>query len=296
MTRINSPRSVDHLVLPVANIDTARRRYQALGFTIAPDGHHPFGTENCCIYFADGTFLEPLGIAQRETCEDYAKKGNAFIVNDQSYRFRRGNDGFSQLAIKSPDAKADRKLFKSAGISGGKTVRFSRQFEDRDGNEGKISFKLAFADDPRSPDTGFFACQVTSGPKLYRSTLQHHAIGAMCLREVLLSEINPTDFQYFFQSFLNQRETQIDSFSLSLDAAGTQVSVMTPSGIEAFFGIECDRRERGMRFEGFVLGVEDLEASGKLLSNNGVKFAQRHGRIIIPPAAGQGTHVILEQA
>ena len=71
-------RILDHAVLPVESLEVARARFSALGFTVAPDGVHPFGTENACIYLADGTFLEPLGIAQREDCEATARKGNVF--------------------------------------------------------------------------------------------------------------------------------------------------------------------------------------------------------------------------
>ena len=53
---------LDHVVLPVADLGVARARLTALGFTVAPDGLHPFGTANCCVYLADGTFLEPLAV------------------------------------------------------------------------------------------------------------------------------------------------------------------------------------------------------------------------------------------
>ena len=99
------------------------------GSPLPPDGRHPFGTENCCIFFKDDTFLEPLGIAQRETCEAKAIRGNTFVANDQNYRFRRGNEGFSHLVIKSDDARADHAAFKAAGMSGGKMVRFSRAYK-----------------------------------------------------------------------------------------------------------------------------------------------------------------------
>jgi hypothetical protein len=63
------PRALDHLVLPVHALDEARARLTRLGFTVAPDARHPFGTENACVFFADNTYLEPLGVASREECE-----------------------------------------------------------------------------------------------------------------------------------------------------------------------------------------------------------------------------------
>jgi hypothetical protein len=29
---------------------------------VAADARHPFGTENACVFFADGTYLEPLAL------------------------------------------------------------------------------------------------------------------------------------------------------------------------------------------------------------------------------------------
>ena len=39
-------RPLDHLVLPVDTLTQARRRLSNLGFTVADDARHPFGTEN----------------------------------------------------------------------------------------------------------------------------------------------------------------------------------------------------------------------------------------------------------
>ena len=60
-------RALDHLVLPVPSLELARAHLDALGFTIAPQGTHPFGTINACVFFADGTFLEPLAVGDPVT-------------------------------------------------------------------------------------------------------------------------------------------------------------------------------------------------------------------------------------
>ena len=296
MTDITPSRALDHLVLPVIDIDVARRRYEQLGFTVAPDGRHPFGTENCCIFFKDNTFLEPLGIAQRETCEAKAIKGNTFVANDQTYRFRVGEEGVSHLVVKSTDAKADHALYKSQGMSGGKMVRFSRRFKGADGSNNKVAFALAFAADQRSPDSGFFSCEVVTTSPADRRKLQSHENGVTGLKEVILSEANPTDFQYFFQTYLNQREMEVDSFGMAFDADGSKVTVMSPDGMSAFYGLDCRRQERGMRIEAFVLAVGDLKAAADLLASRNVTFTDRDNRLMIAPSAGQGTTLILEEA
>ncbi|RVA54992.1 VOC family protein, partial [Mesorhizobium sp. M7A.F.Ca.CA.001.08.1.1] len=63
MTRtITGTHPLDHLVLPTQSLEVARARLAALGFVVAPTGIHPFGTENCCVFLADGTYLEPLSV------------------------------------------------------------------------------------------------------------------------------------------------------------------------------------------------------------------------------------------
>lgn len=295
MTDHPSPRTVDHLVLPVTDIDVARGRYQELGFTVAPDGKHPFGTENCCVFFEDGTFLEPLGIAHRETCEEYAQQGNTFVRNDQTYRFRRGTEGFSHMVLKSNDAAADVAMFEKQGISGGASVHFSRAFETPGGEKGEVSFELAFAADPRAPDAGFFSCEVKNSPEADRSALYDHANGVRGLREIILSEVNPTDFQYFFQTFLNQREMGADSFGMSFETSGSEVTVLSPDGMQAFYGMETERAERGLRFQAAKLGVRDIDALAAHLTSQEIGFESRGGNLIVAPAPGQGLTLIFER-
>ncbi len=85
---ISSPHPLDHLVLPTVDIALARERLGKLGFTVAPDARHPFGTQNACVFLADKTYLEPLGVASAEQCEKSIMDGNVFVARDQAYRFR----------------------------------------------------------------------------------------------------------------------------------------------------------------------------------------------------------------
>ena len=247
------------------------------------------------MYLSDGAFLEPLGIAQRETCEEKARRGNTFVINDQSYRFRRSIEGFSHLVIQSDDAKVDHKRYQTKGMSGGKMVRFSRPFETPSGEKAKVTFHLAFATDARSPDAHFFACQNINAPKVDRSELQCHANGVVGLKEVILSEVNPTDFQYFMQTFLNQREMDADSFGMSFETGNGRVSVLSPEGMQAFYGMDCERNERGMQFQAYVLRVQNLATTRAHLEQQGVEFTVRGPRLLVAPAKGQGTTIMFEE-
>ena len=50
---------LDHIVIAVADLDTAIADFRSLGFTVQPGGRHPGRTShNALIVFADGAYFE----------------------------------------------------------------------------------------------------------------------------------------------------------------------------------------------------------------------------------------------
>ncbi|OAP34438.1 lactoylglutathione lyase [Sinorhizobium glycinis] len=280
-------RPLDHLVLPVADLARARRRLGDLGFTIAEDARHPFGTENACAFFSDDTYLEPLAIASREDCEAAALAGNAFVARDHAFRFRQGPEGLSAIVLGTPDAATDHIRYRSCGISGGEMLEFSRPMRLPDGREGLGSFRLAFAADLRAPDFFLFTCQRIRALPV-GSALTNHENGVIGIAEVVLSEPNPTDFQYLLQEAVDEREVSAHSFGMDIRAGSAKLSVLNPAGIQAFYGRSVSATERGLRGRAVVFRVADLEATRALFAQNDIEFAEMGGRLIVPEAPGQG--------
>ena len=280
-------RPLDHLVLPVAELARARKRLNDLGFTVAEDARHPFGTENACVFFSDNTYLEPLAVASREECEAAALAGNAFVSRDHAFRFRQGPEGLSAIVLGTPDAATDHIRYRSCGISGGEMLEFSRPMRLPDGREGLGSFRLAFAADLRAPDFFLFSCQRIRALPV-ESALHNHENGVVGIAEVVLSEPNPTDFQYLLQEAVDEREVAAHSFGMDIQAGSAKLSVMNPAGMEAFYGRSVSATERGLRGRAVVFRVTDLEATRALFAQNDIEFAEMGGRLIVPEAPGQG--------
>ncbi|WP_102958624.1 VOC family protein [Mangrovicella endophytica] len=273
-------RSVDHVVMPVGSLELARRFFEGLGFLVAPDAQHPFGTRNACVFLADGTYIEPLAIGVREDCEAAIRDGNLFVARDQAFRFRRGEHRFSAVAFASGDAEGDLAAFRAAGLGEGDILSFSRRFERPDGGSGEVSFRLAFAIDRRAPDASFFVCQPVHTVAPDRTPLTGHPNGVTGLKRLVFSEPNPTDFQYLLQDLAGQRDVLADSFGMSLAAANATIEVLTPEGLGARYG--CDRSpERGLRFEGIVLAASDAGRLRHALYGSGVGFEEHGGRMIV---------------
>ena len=294
MTQIRKPRPLDHLVLPTADLAVSRKRHEQLGFIIAPNGVHPFGTENACVYFADGTFLEPLAIGQRETAEAESLAGNVFTARDAAFRFRKGQEGFSAIVLGSEDAAADQKQFEESGISAGSILDFGRDFATPEGNTSRMDFRLAFAADLRSPDSFFFTCQRINVPKSDRSKLTAHENGVVGIKTVLMSEPNPTDFQYLLQEAVNERDVVAHSFGMDMKAPNAVLSVLTHAGLKAFYDLDTHGERRGILMRGIVFGVSDLAKTKYLLTSRALPFVERPGKLIVKPQTGQGAAYVFE--
>ncbi|MBD9372449.1 VOC family protein [Rhizobium sp. ARZ01] len=283
-----TPRPIDHLVLPVGDLSVARKRLTQLGFTVAADARHPFGTENCCVFLKDGTYLEPLGIANREECEAAARAGNVFVARDQAFRFRRSVDGFSAVAMATDDAWGDDERYAAAGFSAGEVLEFSRDMLLPDGQSGTGSFRLAFAVDMRAPDFFFFASQRVISLPSDRKALEEHPNGVVALSEIVLSEQNPTDFQYLIQLATDGREVEAHSFGMSVQTPRGRITVLNGAGMLGFYGVETAVMDRGLKGEAVVLRVNDLAHCRRHFKSNGIEFTERGDRLFVAPAPGQG--------
>jgi glyoxalase-like protein len=284
-----SPRPIDHAVLPVRDLATARNRLTKLGFTVAPEGHHPFGTANCCVYFEDGTFLEPLAVADAA-----ALAGNAFAARDAGYRQSAGNEGFSALAMGTGNAAADHAIFVENGFSAGQVLEFSRPFVGASGIEDTASFRLAFAADQRATDSLFFTCQRINVPKVDRGALQVHANCTSRIASVLLSADQPSAYASVLATVVGGAPpTDIDA-GIELRASDALVTVLTPARLHDEFGLN-GRAGRSLSLVGLIFETASAPACQGVLRAAQVPHERRGNRLIVQPAPGQGALFAFEE-
>jgi Glyoxalase-like domain len=285
---------IDHIVLPVTDIDLARERLGKLGFAVAPDARHPFGTENACVFFADKTYLEPLGVASVEECEETARQGNVFTARDQAFRFRCGNEGLSGIAFATTEAKRDHARFAESGVSAGSLLQFERPVKMPDGAESVAGFRLAFAGDLRAPDFFLFAVERINPLPADRGALETHANGVTGIVEVALSAPEPTAFGTFVCS-VAETGFQETGFGLDVPTANAKIGLMTPEGLEAYFDLPPSEDDRGLRGRAILFAVGDLAVTEAHLAANGVTYTRKGNRILVKPAPGQGVLFAFEE-
>ena len=279
--------ALDHLVLPTASLDAARARLGALGFTVAPTGVHPFGTANCCVYLADGTFLEPLAIAAAGACAAAVAGGNVFVARDHAFRAAWGDDGFSAIVLTSTDAAADHAAFLAEAISAGDMLTFSRPFQDASGNSDTASFRLAFAAAPGTAPF-VFTCERVDAPNVERSALERHANGASAILAVTVVAADPGAAAGFFAA-ATDAEGRADIDGVRFPLAGGEVVIRDPGADEP------PVRAAAFAYRAIVFAVADLSATRAILEANGIGFDASDIAITVAPAPGQGATFIFEE-
>lgn len=284
---------LDHLVLPVAGLDVAQARLGALGFTVAPNGIHPFGTANCCVHLKGGTFLEPLAIGDRSVADAAARDGNVFVARDRAFRDRHGEEGFSALVFGTIDAGADDSRFRAGSISAGNMLEFSRPFVDAQGKADTASFRLAFAAEAASPDIFFFACERVNAPKVDRGALERHANGVSSLTGVVAVGGAPSTHRDFLRQLTGAEAISDDASGFAIDAGNGTVIVVDTDTAKSRYGIAAPAGN-GLQLAAAIFGVADLAVAEKLFKANAISYERRDRKILVPPAAGQGTTFVFE--
>ena len=66
------------------------------------------------------------------------------------------------------------------------------------------------------------------------------------------------------------------------------IAAMTPAAIEAELGIAARRRTVAAAGRASIFGVADLSAAEACFKSAGIGYVRRNGRLVVPPAAGQG--------
>ena len=290
-----SPHPLDHLVLPTVNLASARERLGKLGFTVAPDARHPFGTENACIFFSDKTYLEPLAVASHEQCEESIGEGNVFVARDQAYRFRLGEDGFSAVVFGTDDAVVDDERFRARAISAGRMLDFSRPMKMPDGTETVAGFRLAFAADLRAPDFLAFCCQRINPLPADRSVLEHHENGVTGIARVVISTPTPAAFRTFFEEIVGEPWVSEHSFGLTIRAANADIELLTPAGMEAFYDLAVHTDDPGLRARAILFKARDLSVTSSHFAANGVTYTRKNNRILTRLAPGPGALFAFEE-
>ncbi|WP_108521965.1 VOC family protein [Bradyrhizobium algeriense] len=277
------PRLIDHLVICVHELAQAALDWQTLGFNLTPTGVHPFGTSNRLAMFGNN-FLELLAVTDAAAVPPATPDRFSFAAHNRD--FLSTAEGMSMLALHSDDAHADAAHFKANHIGAYAPFDFGRDAALPGGGTARVEFSLAFATDPAMPGIAFFTCQQRHPPELFwKPDYQRHPNGALRVIEVVMSAPEPAEHRGFLERF-TESAAELAPGRLTVGESGNRITVLDPA--------EMARRLPGLasntspRFCATRLAVTDLDATRRILKNNGVDFEIAGAVLLVSPAASHG--------
>ena len=284
------PRRLDHLVVCVHDLAKAALDWQKLGFTLTPTGVHPFGTSNRLAMFGDN-FLELVAVTDPAAVPTAESGRFSFAAHQQN--FLRTAEGMSMLALHSTDSHAEAARFDAAHIGAYAPFDFGRDAVLPGGGVARVGFSLAFATDPAMPGIAFFTCQQRHPPELFwKPEYQRHPNGALRVIEVVMSAPEPAAHRDFLER-LTESAAELAPGRLTIGARGDRITVLGPSELASRLpGLAI---EASPRFCAARLAVTDLEATRRLLKNNGVDFEINGAALLVPPTHGLALEFIEQE-
>jgi hypothetical protein len=282
-------RGIDHLVLAVRDLESARRTYMRLGFTLTPRAEHPFGTGNSLVQM-QGNFLELLTVV--DPAKIAPATGDTFSFGGFNRDFLRRREGFSMLVFESADAGADHAAFAAAGLRGYQPFRFERKARLPDGGEATVAFSLAFTTDPRIPEAAFFVCQQHAPQYFWKPEYQLHANGAVAVSEVVMVAGDPPALADFFAGLQGRQAVSVQDGALEVTTVRGRITVLPPDqAAERFRGLPLAGAPDSPHFVGYRIGVRDVEALRMRFDASDIEYRPIGSAVQVAPDIGYGTYI-----
>ena len=286
------PRGLDHIVHAVLDLEVAATLYRRLGFQVGTRNRHPraWGTQNHIVQLP-GTFIELLTVAEPSGIAPHGPRLFSFGAFNRD--FLAQGEGLSMLVLEGRGAP-DADEFRAAGIGDFALYEFEREGKRPDGTPVKVAFTLAFAFDPRAPQSGFFTCQQRYPENFWNPAFQVHDNSASAVAGVVLVADNPSDHHIFLSAFAGEREMLATSTGITIKTPRGEIQVMTPAAFRDQFGIEPPDTAGGARLAALRFAVRDIGAMKRLLQDAHLNAHKRMGRIVVGADKALGATLTFE--
>ena len=270
----------------VHDLDAAGEAYTRLGFTVGARNRHPWGTHNRIVQFP-GVFIELLSVGEMERIPPPRPRMLSFGAFTRDFLAR--GEGLSMLVLEGK-GEADAAAFRAAGIGDFDVFDFEREAKRPDGTPVKVAFSLAFAADPKAPDTGFFTSQQHFPENFWNPQFQRHANGVTGVAGVVFVADNPADHHVFLKNFSGITDLKSTSSGITIETPRGEIQVMDPAAFRQHFAADPPDVTRGMRLAAIRFAAETAAARSTL----GTHVTEHMGRLIVGPRAAHGATLVFE--
>jgi len=273
-------KGINHLVLAGHDLEAMRSHYADLGFTVTPRGQHPFGTANAIIQLY-GTYLEPLTVAAPQDVPEHRAGHFSFAAFNRDYLKR--HEGFSMLVLDTPDARADIKAWRAAGLQTYEPFDFSRTAKMADGQEITVRFSLAFVSHPAAPWLGLFACQHYTPEYFAQPRFLQHANSATAVQDVWIVGETAPDLAGFMQAVTGAKAISEDPSVTVLQTRIGAIVLARPVAFASAFGLTAPHQDDGPHLAALTVACQTMGQLADL-----PKVGDRH---VLAPEKNFGTAI-----
>lgn len=272
------------------DLDAAAELYRRLGFQVGARNRHPrtWGTQNHIVQLP-GTVIELLSVADESGIAPHAPRHFSFGAFNRDF-LKRG-EGLTMLVLAGNGA-SDAVEFRNAGIGDFDLCEMEREGKRPDGSAFKVAFALAFAANPRAPETGFFTCLHHHPENFWNPAFQIHPNTAMNVAGVVFVAENPDDQRHFFAAFSGAQEVSPAPGGFVIRTGGGDIEVVIPAAFNDQYGIAPPDVSSRASFAAIRFTVRDLGAARPFMAG-----ARDHkSRLVVGPEAAMGAVLLFEKA
>jgi catechol 2,3-dioxygenase-like lactoylglutathione lyase family enzyme len=271
---------IDHTLVGVRDLETARATWTRLGFTVTPRGRHiGWGTGNYCVMLAEG-YVELLGIVDP----------SQFSNNLDKLLEKR--EGLLGLAFATPDANACRDALVAAGLKPDGPTLLKRYLELPTGTVTP-EFRLVFLPPESTPEVSAFVTHHLTPELIRRPDWLAHANTAQRLLSATVVCADPVSAALGYLPIFGPDRIKVTDHMTSVSCGTAALRFMKPDDFPRVYpGMVLQPMPDVPFIASMKMLVADKARCVTHLRNAGVSFHASARGCLVPPDEANG--VILE--
>jgi len=274
---------LDHVVVLVRDLSTARENFQRLGFTVSERGVHSpeLGTANHTIMFQDN-YLELLGIVEETP------------FNAPWRHILEQREGLVGIAVATSDATAARSAFSARSVEATPVREYSREVCHHGRTLGTASFASTHIDQGSTPGSILFACEHRTRELLWLPDLMTHTNGAERICAVSLVSDAPRQLAECYGRVLDASPAVTGDDAYTVQYGTGHLRFMTPELLSRDLPQSNASSLPSPAAAGITLQVSDLARARRILREDIVAGGAAGCRLDIAPEAACGVWIRIE--
>lgn len=274
---------IDHAIIGVRDLEAARDRYRALGFTVTPRGRHiGWATANYCIMFPDD-YLELLGILD--------PSGYSAGLDE---RLADQGEGLLKLALRSDDAERSHAFLAANGVAEGPPRDLARTLEAPEGTV-EPAFRLVEPKPAALPGLAGFLCQHLSAALVWRPEWCAHPNTAFGVRSYKILADDPSALAAGWIRLFGAGAVSRSAGALSVETGTARLDFLSWDAlVETYPDIEFTRPRAG-GILGVTLRVRDLVKTASCLAEAGAACLRTEAGLTVLPESACGVALAFVQ-